>query len=136
MDDKDFDGYLGLCDTAFHYSVSTYNPEIRKDMIWLEHDLEGMKTLFSNLSKHNSNYYPLSRRARIYVVEKLEDGLKTKVTSALQVFRTSLDGGVTELFAMGKMIDVVQMYDEGLKFLDRNIRLEARMLGFGFHIPF
>ena len=136
LDDKDFDGYLGLCDTAFHYSVSTYNPEIRKDMIWLEHDREGMKSLFANLPKHNSDHSPLSRHATVYVVEEQDEGRKAKVTSALQVFKTSLDGGATELFAVGKMMDMVQMTAEGPKLLDRNIRLETRMFGFGYHIPF
>ncbi len=136
MDDKDFGGYLELCDPAFHYSISTYSPEIRKEMIWLEHDREGMKSLFANLPKHNSDHSPLSRHATVYLVEELEEGRKAKVTSALQVFKTSLDGGATELFAVGKIIDLVQMHEEGPKLLNRNIRLETRMLGVGYHIPF
>ena len=136
MDDKDFGGYLDLCDPAFHYVISAYSPEIRKNMIWLEHDREGMKSLFANLPKHNSDHSPLSRHATVYVVEEQGDGRKAKVTSALQVFKTSLDGGATELFAVGKMIDMVQMTAEGPKLLDRNIRLETRMFGFGYHIPF
>ncbi len=136
MDDKDFGGYLDLCDTAFHYVISAYSPEIRKNMIWLEHDREGMKSLFANLPKHNSDHSPLSRHATVYVVEEQDEGRKAKVTSALQVFKTSLDGGATELFAVGKMIDMVQMTAEGPKLLDRNIRLETRMFGFGYHIPF
>ena len=136
MDDKDFGGYLELCDPAFHYAISTYSPEIRKVMIWLEHDREGMKSLFANLPKHNSDHSPLSRHATVYLVEEQDEGRKAKVTSALQVFKTSLDGGATELFAVGRMIDMVQMTEEGPKLLDRNIRLETRMLGIGYHIPF
>jgi methanesulfonate monooxygenase small subunit len=136
MDDKDFAGYLALCDSAFHYTVSAYSPEIRKEMIWLEHDREGMKTLFENLPKHNSDHSALTRHAIVYLVEEHEAGRKAKVTSALQVFKTSQDGGVTELFAVGRMIDMVQMHDDGPKLLDRNVRLETRMLGFGCHIPF
>ena len=136
MDDKDFGGYLELCDPAFHYAISTYSPEIRKVMTWLEHDREGMKSLFANLPKHNSDHSPLSRHATVYLVEEQDEGRKAKVTSALQVFKTSLDGGATELFAVGRMIDMVQMTEEGPKLLDRNIRLETRMLGIGYHIPF
>ena len=136
MDDKDFGGYLELCDPAFHYAISTYSPEIRKVMSWLEHDREGMKSLFANLPKHNSDHSPLSRHATVYLVEEQDEGRKAKVTSALQVFKTSLDGGATELFAVGRMIDMVQMTEEGPKLLDRNIRLETRMLGIGYHIPF
>lgn len=136
MDEKDFDGYLSMCSTVFHYVISAYSPEIRKDMIWLEHDREGMKSLFANLHKHNSDHSPLSRHATVYVVEEQDEGRKAKVTSGLQVFKTSLDGGATELFAVGKMIDMVEVTPEGLRLLDRNIRLETRMIGFGHHIPF
>lgn len=136
MDDKNFSGYLELCDPAFHYAITAYSPEIRKEMIWLEHDREGMKSLFANLPKHNSDHSPLSRHATVYAVEEQDEGRKAKVTSALQVFKTSLDGGATELFAVGKMIDVVQITAEGPKLLDRNIRLETRMFGIGYHIPF
>ena len=136
MDDKDFAGYLELCDPAFRYAVTAYSPEIRKEMTWLEHDLAGMKSLFATLPKHNSDQSPLSRHATVYLVEEQDEGRKAKVTSALQVFKTSLDGGATELFAVGRMIDMVQMTEEGPKLLDRNIRLETRMLGIGYHIPF
>jgi methanesulfonate monooxygenase small subunit len=136
LDDKDFSGYMELCDPEFHYAISAYSPEIRKEMIWLEHDREGMKTLFANLPKHNSDQSPLSRHATIYTVQDHDEEGKAKVVSALQIFKTSLDGGVTDLFAVGKMVDVVQMYDDGPKLLDRNIRLDTRMLGFGYHIPF
>jgi len=136
LDDKNFGGYLELCDTAFHYAITAYSPEIRKEMIWLEHDREGMKSLFANLPKHNSDHSPLSRHATVYLVEEQDEGRKAKVTSALQVFKTSLDGGATELFAVAKMIDMVQLTPEGPKLLDRNIRLETRMFGIGYHIPF
>ena len=136
MDDKNFGGYLELCDPAFHYAITAYSPEIRKEMTWLEHDLAGMKSLFATLPKHNSDQSPLSRHATVYLVEEQDEGRKAKVTSVLQVFKTSLDGGATELFVVGKMIDMVQMTAEGPKLLDRNIRLETRLFGFGSHIPF
>ena len=44
---------------------------------------------------------------------------------------------MTELFAVGKMLDTINLADaESPKLLDRNVRLETRMLGFGYHIPF
>lgn len=136
LDSKDFVGYLGLCDPAFHYAITAYSPEIRKDMVWLEHDKEGMKTLFTNLPKHNSDQSPLSRHVTVYVVDHDEARQQAKVTSVLQVFRTSLDGGATELFAVGKIYDTVSLGDGSPKLLDRNIRLDTRMFGFGYHIPF
>ena len=136
LDSKDFAGYLSLCDPAFHYTITAYSPEIRKEMVWLEHDKEGMKTLFTNLPKHNSDQSPLSRHATVYTVDYVEAKQQAKVISALQLFRTSLDGGATELFAVGKIYDTISLSDGSPKLLDRNVRLDTRMFGFGYHVPF
>ena len=63
-------------------------------------------------------------------------GNVAKVVSALQVFRTSLDGGATELFAVGKQYDTVALGASGPMLLDRRIHLDTRMLGIGYHVPF
>lgn len=136
LDAKDFEGYLDLCDAQFHYAITAYSPEIRKDMVWLEHDKPGLKTLFSNLPKHNSDRSPLTRHATVYTVSFAEDQREARVLSALQVFKTTLDGGATELFAVGKLLDRVRLDSEAFTLLDRNVRLETRMFGYGYHIPF
>lgn len=136
LDNKDFSGYLNLCDPAFHYAITAYSPEIRKEMIWLEHDKEGMKTLFGNLPKHNSDHSPVTRHVTVYIVEHDEAKQQAKVISGLQVYKTSLDGGATELFAVGKIYDTIALNSDSPKLLDRNIRLDTRMFGFGYHIPF
>jgi methanesulfonate monooxygenase small subunit len=136
LDAKDFAAYLELCDPAYHYLITAYSPEIRKDMIWLEHDKQGMQLLFANLPKHNSDQSPLSRHVSLYTVEHDEAGKRAKAVSALQVFKTTLDGGITELFAVGKLYDTISLADEAPKLLERNVRLDTRMLGFGTHIPF
>jgi methanesulfonate monooxygenase small subunit len=136
LDNKDFVGYLNLCDPAFHYAITAYSPEIRKEMIWLEHDKEGMKALFDNLPKHNSDHSPLSRHVTVYIVDHDEAKQQAKAISALQVFKTSLDGGATELFAVGKIYDTLTLNGGNPKLLDRNVRLDTRMFGAGYHIPF
>jgi methanesulfonate monooxygenase small subunit len=136
LDANDFAGYLELCDPAFNYTISAYSPEIRKDMIWLEHDKEALKVLFNNLPRHNSDRSPLSRHTTVYTVEVDEANRQAKVISGLQVYKTSLDGGVTELFAVGKLHDTVRIDGDSVKLLTRNIRLDTRMLGIGYHIPF
>ena len=136
LDDKKFNDYLELCDAAYHYAITAYSPEIRKDMTWLEHDKAGMQGLFTNLPKHNSDHSPLTRHVTVYTVEPSADGTQAQVVSALQVFRTTLDGGTTELFAVGKFHDRVSLTGEAPKLLSRNVRLDTRMLGFGYHIPF
>ncbi len=136
LDAVDFPGFLALCGESFHYRISAYSPEIRKDMTWLEHDRKGMELLFKNLPKHNSDRSLLGRHVTVYTVSFAGDGAVADVVSGLQVYRTTLDGGATELFAVGKMFDKVSVGDGGARLMDRHIKLDTRMLGIGFHIPF
>jgi len=136
MDAKEFAGFFKLCDDSFQYQITAYSPEIRKDMTWLEHDKKGLQTLIANLPKHNSDHSPCTRHVTVYTVEVDADGGTARAVSALQVFRTALDGGATELFAVGKIHDTVKLTESGPKLAHRRIHLDTRMLGIGYHIPF
>jgi methanesulfonate monooxygenase small subunit len=132
LDARDFKRFLELCDAEFRYSITTHSPEIKRDMVWLDHDRKGLETLFTNLPKHNSDHSPVTRHATVYTVEV--NGTSAEVVSALQVFRTQLDGGTTELFAVGRLHDTVRLPE--LKLARRVVKLETRQLGYGYHIPF
>jgi methanesulfonate monooxygenase small subunit len=134
LDDRDFKAFLDLCDEGFRYKVTAYSPEIRKDMVWLDHDKRGMETLFTNLPRHNSDHSPLTRHATVYTVKV--QGQEAEVVSALQVFRTALDGGATELYSVARLIDKVKLDGGTPKLASRVVRMETRQLGFGSHIPF
>ncbi len=134
LDARDYKRFLELCDADFRYTITTHSPEIKRDMVWLDHDRKGMETLFTNLPRHNSDHSPLTRHATVYTVDV--DGATANVVSALQVFRTQLDGGATELFAVGRFHDTVKLGDGGPKLARRVVRLETRQLGYGYHIPF
>ncbi len=136
LDDKNFNAFLDLCDEGFRYSISTHSPEIRKDMIWLDHDKKGMQNLFTQLPRHNSDHSPITRHATVYRVEVDEGRKEASVVSALQIYRTDLDGGSTTLFAVGKYVDTIKL-DGGKPMLaKRVVKLDTRMLGIGYHIPF
>ena len=137
LDEKNFKSYLDLCDGDFHYSITAHSPEIRKDMIWLDHDKQGMQTLLGNLPRHNSDHSPLTRHATVYTVDIDTTKQQANVVTALQVFKTTLDGGATELFAVGRYLDSVKLNGSGQpKLLKRVVRLDTRQFGFGYHIPF
>ena len=135
LDTRDYKGFLDLCDKDFRYTVTTYSPEIRRDMVWLDHDRGGMETLFTNLPRHNSDHSPVTRHATVYTVDAGPNG-EAAVVSALQVFRTQLDGGATELFAVGRFHDIVRLEGAAPKLAKRLVRLDTRLLGYGYHIPF
>lgn len=140
LDRMDFNAYMNLCDPDFHYVISTYSPELRKDIIWLDHDWRGMKLLFDILPKHVSDNVirlSLSRHATVYTVEYNEDHTLANVVSVLQVFTTTKDGGITALLGVAKYYDTVRLNDGNPRLLSREVRLETRMLGeTGCHIPF
>jgi methanesulfonate monooxygenase small subunit len=135
LDAKDYKAFLALCDEDFRYTISTYSPEIRKEMVWLDHDRKGMETLFTNLPRHNSDHSPLTRHVTVYTVDA-DSSNNLSVVSALQVFKTQLDGGATELFAVGRFYDTVRVDGAGPKLARRVVRLDTRLLGYGYHIPF
>ena len=134
LDDRDFKSFLELCDADFRYKVTAWSPEIRKEMTWLDHDRKGMETLFAQLPRHNSDHSPLTRHATVYTVRM--NGTQAEVVSALQVFRTALDGGATELYSVARLVDTVKLDGGEPKLAQRVVKIETRQLGFGSHIPF
>lgn len=135
MDEKDFPGFMALCDPEFRYRLSAYSPEIQKEMTWLDRDRKEFEEfLLKMLPKHNSDRSPLTRNATVYKVEM--NGDTAKVTSALQIFKTPLDGGATSLFAVGKYVDTVAMEGGELRLKERWVKLDTRDLGWGYHVPF
>ena len=136
LDAKDFTAYLNLCDDAFHYTITAHSPEIRKDMIWFDHDKAGLQSLFTNLPRHNSDHSPLTRHATVYTVEFDAAARQASAVSALQIFRTNLDGGATELFVVGRYLDTIKLDSGAPKFVKRIVKLDTRQFGFGHHIPF
>jgi len=72
----------------------------------------------------------------VYTVEVDDAQKQARVISTIQVFKTSLDGGTTQLFAVGKYIDTVNLEGASPKLLTRIVKLDTRMLGIGYHIPF
>ena len=136
LDEKKFNEFLALCADNFQYTITAYSPEARTEMTWMDEDKTSLKKVLDVLPRHNSDHSPLSRHATVYTVDCDEDKQLASVVSALQVFKTSLDGGVTELFAVAKLYDTLSLNSGGAKFLSRNVRLVTRMLGIGSHIPF
>lgn len=136
LDDKNYKGYLDLCSEQFRYTITAHSPEIRKDMIWLDHDKAGLQTLLTQLPRHNSDRSPLTRHANVYTVGFDQPQKEARVVSVLQVFKTDLDGGATALFAVGKYLDSVVLDGDKPRLAKRVVKLDTRMLGIGYHIPF
>jgi methanesulfonate monooxygenase subunit beta len=143
LDDQAYFDWLTLCDSDFTYKISAYSPEIRKLMAWLDHDKTGMLTLVELLPRHQSDHSRLTRHTSVYRIDlddptsALDIGASAVVSavSSVAVYRTSLDGGTTDLFAVGKYVDRIRIYGTRARFAARELRLETRQLGIGTHFP-
>ena len=136
LDEDDFAGFLDLCLPGFRYRLVTWSPEIKKEMTWLDRDRTEMESFFKMLPLHNSDRSPLTRNATVYRVAFDGDGAQASAVTAFQLYRTALDGGATELLAVGKYHDLVALDGEEPVLVDRTVRLATRDLGWGSHIPF
>lgn len=135
LDAEEWDAWLDLCAPGFTYAIVAYSPEIRRDMIWLEHDLAGIRNLVMLLPKHYSDLSRFTRHVSVYRAAPADDGSWNVLTS-VAMYRTELDGGATSLFAIGKYSDVVVAAEDGrAAFARRTLRLETRALGMGTHYP-
>lgn len=136
MDELDFKRFLCMCDETFNYKITAYSPEIRRTMVWLDKDKKGLKELLDLLPQQNMDRTPITRHASLATVEPAADEHCFNVVSNLQVFRTEMDGGVTSLYAVGKYFDRIMINGGVPKLVAREVRLDTRMLGTGYHIPF
>lgn len=135
MDEMKFNDFFDLCADDFTYQITAFSPETRADMIWMDEDKTSMKRMLEVLPRHNSDHSPLTRHATVYKIDYDPKKKEATAVSALQVFRTALDGGATQLFAVAKIHDVIKVNGKGAQLASRNVRLTTRELGMGSHIP-
>lgn len=136
LDENDYEAYLELCSPDFTYRITTYSPEIRKEMIWLEKDKAGMSDLIGLLPKQNMDHTPLTRHFNLCTIKESAEDQQVQTVSTFQIFRTEHDGGATSLVAIGKYIDTICLSSNGPALLNREVRLQTRSLGKGYHVPF
>ena len=132
LDSENFAGFLDMCSDSFSYRISAYSPELGCDMIWLEHDRKELQGLFDMLPKHVRMPGKFRRHVSVYTVEGDGKG-HANVMSSLMVLYTDLDGAST-LFAAGQYTDVIDTSEPILRLLEREVRLDTRILGPGVHV--
>jgi methanesulfonate monooxygenase subunit beta len=142
LDEEKFLDWLALCAPEFKYRITTYSPEIRREMTWFEQDVPGLKAMIELLPKHNTDHGRLARHASVYSVEANPTGNEANTTTSFACYRTMLDGinshidsGETQLFLIGKYYDRFRIGEAGPLFLERNVFLDTRRLDKGSHYP-
>lgn len=132
LDAHDYDGYLSLFADELFYRVTTYSPDLRKDMVWLDHDRAEMKHLFKMLPQHVKLNGEFNRHAVVYRVEQ-KDEIWESVASVMLTY-TDLEGS-TRLMAVGRYHDMIVPGNSGFVIKGREVRLTTRDLSPGLHVP-
>jgi methanesulfonate monooxygenase small subunit len=134
LDGEEFDSFLSLCAPEFQYQVTVYSPEIKKRMIWMNHDRKGLASLFRVLPQHVRLLGSLFRHASVYSIDRIGGSDNASVASSVLIVQTDPDG-VSKLFAAGRYLDTVSLGGERPLLLARTVQLETRDVGIGSQAP-
>jgi methanesulfonate monooxygenase small subunit len=135
MNQSDFAGYLGLCTPDFSYRITSYSPELRKDMVWKDLGRQEFARHLEVVPKHVADPSPFTRMPMVYFINYSDDGKQAVAVSGIQIFKTGLDGGATQLWGIGMLHDVIELGTTQPRLLRREVRMETRNLGTGSQIP-
>ena len=142
LDDEQWTKWLELCRENFNYKITSYSPEIRRDMVYLAGNHDELRSMTDMLPKHNTDHSPLKRHAVIYTVDMSENGASAEAVTSVVIYQTMLDGvnshidsGETRLFCVGRYIDSLVIEGDRAKLVSREMRLENRRLDKGSHWP-
>jgi methanesulfonate monooxygenase small subunit len=135
LDQGKFVEWLDLCAPEFHYTIAAWSPEIRREMTWLDHDRDGLLNLMKMLPRHNSDQSPLTRHASVYTIDHDASRNEADVVTSVAIFVTELDGGASQIWAVGRYHDTVTLAGGTARLKRRVVRLETRSLGIGKHWP-
>ena len=135
LDREAWDEFLSMCAPEFEYRVTAHSYELNEEMIWLIHDLDGLRHLFEVLPEQlGRKGTRMLRHVSVGAIEPGEADGHAVATSTVIAVRTSPEG-VSELFAAGRYIDVVEIAGAAPRLLRRETRLDTRELGIGSHVP-
>jgi methanesulfonate monooxygenase small subunit len=130
LDAEQWEAFMALCAPAFRYRITAYSPDLRKQMIWFDHDHDSLKALLEMVPQHLRRLGTLLRHVSVGVIEI--DGNTATATSTFQCIHTDHDGR-SRLMCVGRYVDRIDLAKGLLTF--RETQLETRDLGIGSHVP-
>ena len=142
LDENNWSAWFELCDDSFFYSITSFSPEINKNMTYFSGDKKELTGLMDMLPKHNTDHSPLHRHTSVYTIDVAEDFTTAEAISSVVLYQNMLDGinshldsGESRLFAIGKYHDKFVINDDVPKFVTRETKIENRRLDKGSHWP-
>ena len=142
LDENNWADWFKLCDESFFYSITSFSPEIGKDMTYFSGDKKELTGLMDMLPKHNTDHSPLHRHTSVYTIDVSDDGKTAEAVSSVVIYQNMLDGinshldsGESRLFVIGKYHDKFLINDGLPKFVNRETKIDNRRLDKGSHWP-
>lgn len=134
LDDEDFETFLSDCNDDFTYRVVAHSPELDRDMVWLDHDLDELKAMLKMVPQHVRMAGRLVRHLSTATIRAAGEGCVV-ATARMLLVHTDLEG-ISRLLAAGTCLDTVSIGDPStLKLTQREIRLDTRDWSPGLHVP-
>ena len=134
LDAERFDEYLALWSPQGRYRITSWSPDLRRELVLLDVELTDFRQLLENVPSHERMPGTLSRHVTGPLVERRDGENAARATSSLLVVRTDLEG-VSSLYAAGKYVDDIETAGGEARIASREVRLETRQLGTGSHVP-
>ena len=134
LDAERFDEYLALWSPEGRYRITSWSPDLRRELVLLDLAMTDFRQLLENVPNHERMAGTLSRHVTGPLVERRDGEDSARATSSLLVVRTDLDG-VSSLYAAGKYLDDIEIAGGDARIASREVRLETRQLGTGSHVP-
>ena len=142
LDENNWSAWFELCDETFTYAITSFSPEINKQMTYFSGDKKELTGLMEMLPKHNTDHSPLHRHTSVYTIDVSNNGKTAESVSSVVIYQNMLDGinshldsGESRLFVIGKYHDKFVIDGEGPKFVNRETKIENRRLDKGSHWP-
>jgi methanesulfonate monooxygenase small subunit len=132
LDDEKFDDYLNLFAADGHYRITTYSPDLRRELIYLDLDRADLAALLQNVPRHVRMSGRLMRHPNGFLVDSKDD--ESSVMTSLLVIHTDLEGN-SRIFAAGRYRDQLTLVDGKPAIKSREVRLDTRQFGPGSHVP-
>lgn len=133
LDESQYDGWLALCDPEkFRYTITAYSTEIAREMVWLDHDVTGLKSIFAGLAQHVSGGGLFQRHVGKLRLSAI-DAERVSAVSSISVYHTD-PRGASKLFALARYEDTVANSVRGPILESRKVHMDTRQLSLGPHV--
>lgn len=135
LDCEDYEAWLAGCGDSFQYTIQAFSQEIRRDVIWLDKDREGLRLLFKQLPMHERYRGAFRRMLGWTEVSVRKDPKSFSAESAFCVYHVDLEG-TSKLYCTGRYLDELSQEEDGaLALCSRTVLMDTRRLPFGSHVP-